>query len=159
MLIQSLLNHPQNIRSPQEASLNSHRSLLGGPLAVVRLVLGLAEPSEEGGDGLEGHALAQLLGGVFAGLPLIEGLLFDHVLVVQSVKEHPQQILQREMRQSVHNFSRGTYNAHLTLDFFLLIEAPLQRLFFFINHRLNKTTETYSSYTGLICKASLHSCL
>lgn len=94
MLIQVLLNHPQNIRSPQGSSLNCHHfsRRSEGALAVVGLVLGLAEPSEEGSDGLEGHALALLLGGVFARLPLVEGLLFDHVLVVEGVKEHPQQI-------------------------------------------------------------------
>lgn len=88
MLIQSILNRPQNIRSLQEPSL-SPRQVLQRSLAVVGLVLVLTEPSEEGGDGLEGHALALLLGGVFAGLPLVEGLLFDHVFVIQSVKEHP----------------------------------------------------------------------
>lgn len=62
------------------------------PLAVVRLILGLPEPHEEGGDGLQGHAFALLLSQVFAGLPLIEGLLFDHVLVIKDIKEHPQQI-------------------------------------------------------------------
>lgn len=62
------------------------------PLAVVRLFLGLPEPREEGGDGLQGHAFALLLSQVLAGLPLVEGLLFDHVLVVKGVEEHPQQI-------------------------------------------------------------------
>ena len=61
-------------------------------LAVVRLDVGLPEPGEEGGDGLEGYALALLLGRVLAGAPLLKGLLLDHVLVVQSVKEHPQQV-------------------------------------------------------------------
>lgn len=94
MLIQTLLNHPQNIRSPQESFLKCHQFPRRSPeaLAVVGLVLGFTEPSEEGGDGLEGHALALLLGRVFARLPLVEGLLFDHVLVVKCVKEHPQQI-------------------------------------------------------------------
>lgn len=64
----------------------------GWGLAVVGLVLSLAEPSKEGSDRLEGHTLALLLGRVFARFPLVEGLLFDHVLIVQSVKEHPQQI-------------------------------------------------------------------
>lgn len=33
---------------------------------VFRLLLRLPQPGEEGRDGLEGHALAVLLGGVFA---------------------------------------------------------------------------------------------
>lgn len=61
-------------------------------LAVIRFVLGFAQPGKEGGDGFERDALALLLGRVFAGLPSIEALLFDHVLVVQHVEKHPQQI-------------------------------------------------------------------
>lgn len=76
-----------------QTGLNAPAPPAGAALAVVGLVLvlGLAEPREEGGDGLEGHAFAQLLGRVFAGLPLVEGLLLDHVLVVEAVEELAQQ--------------------------------------------------------------------
>lgn len=91
LLIQAFLNPPclaSLVRRPHSST-----------LAVVRLVLGLAEPREEGSDGLEGHTFPQLLGRVFAGLPLVEGLLFDHVLVVQSVEKHAQQICDRERQK------------------------------------------------------------
>lgn len=91
MLIQPLVNHPQNIRSPHGFAQNSHR-FSQQPLAVIGFILGFAEPREEGSDGLQGHALPLLFGGVFAGLPLVEGLLFDHVFIVECVEEHSQQI-------------------------------------------------------------------
>lgn len=59
---------------------------------LVGLFLGLAEPGEEGGDGFQGDAFARLLCRVFAGFPFVEGFLFNHVLVVQSVEEHQQQV-------------------------------------------------------------------
>lgn len=59
---------------------------------VLRLLLGLPEPGEEGCDGLEGHALPLLLCGVFARFPLVERVLRDDVLVIQTVVEHPEQV-------------------------------------------------------------------
>lgn len=75
-------------------------------LVLVRLLLCLTEPGEEGGDGFQGHTFACLLCGVLAGFPLVEGLLFNDVLVVQRVKEHPQQICGDKAQRSVpqHNW-------------------------------------------------------
>lgn len=63
------------------------------PLSIVfRLLLGLSQPGEEGCDRLEGYALALLLRGVLAHLPLVESILRDDVLVIQTVKEHPEKV-------------------------------------------------------------------
>lgn len=59
---------------------------------IFRLLLRLPQPSEEGRDRLESHALTLLLRRVFARLPLVEGVLGDYVLVVQTVKEHPEKV-------------------------------------------------------------------
>lgn len=59
---------------------------------VLGLLLRLPQPGEEGRHRLEGHAFALLLGRVFAGLPLVERVLRDDVLVVQTVEEHPEEI-------------------------------------------------------------------
>ena len=47
----------------------------------------LPQPGEEGRDGLKGHALTQLLGRVFARLPLVERVLGDDVLVIKLISE------------------------------------------------------------------------
>lgn len=62
------------------------------PSIVFRLFLRLPQPGEEGGHRLEGYALAVLLGRVFARLPLVESILRDDVLIIQTVKEHPEEV-------------------------------------------------------------------
>lgn len=59
---------------------------------ILRLLLRLPKPSEEGRDRLESHTLTLLLRRVFACLPLVEGVLGDDVLIVQTVKEHPEKV-------------------------------------------------------------------
>lgn len=59
---------------------------------IFRLLLRLPQPGEEGRDRLEGHTLTLLLGRVFARLPLVESVLRDDVLVIQTVKEHPEKV-------------------------------------------------------------------
>jgi len=72
---------------------------------ILRLLLRLPQPGEEGCDGLEGHTLPLLLGRVFARLPLVESVLWDDVLVIQTVKEHPEKVCQRAKAQpSPHMF-------------------------------------------------------
>lgn len=66
---------------------------------VFRLLFRLPQPREEGGDGLEGDPFAVLLRGVFARLPLVERVLRDDVLVVETVKEHPEKVWRWERRQ------------------------------------------------------------
>lgn len=63
------------------------------PLSIIlRLFLGLPQPGEESGYRLESHTFAQLLRRVLAGLPLVKSVLRDDVLVIQTVKEHPEQV-------------------------------------------------------------------
>jgi len=70
----------------------------GSPSSIVfRLLLRLPQPGEEGRDGLERHAFALLLRGVFARLPLVERVLRDHVLVVQTVEEHPEKVWKKKL--------------------------------------------------------------
>lgn len=75
---------------------------------VFRLLFGLPQPGEEGRDGLEGHAFARLLGGVFARLPPVESVLGDDVLVVETVKEHPEEVWRwRKSRMEVEEAEKG----------------------------------------------------
>lgn len=62
---------------------------------ILRLLLGFPQPSEERGDGLEGHTFPVLLGRVFARLPLIKSVLWDDILIIQTVEEHPEKICKR----------------------------------------------------------------
>lgn len=62
---------------------------------ILRLLLRLSQPSEEGCDGLEGDAFTLLLSRVFARLPLVERVLRDDVLIIQTVKEHPEEVCGR----------------------------------------------------------------
>lgn len=63
-----------------------------GCSVVVRLILSFPQPGKKGRHRFESHSLALLLGRVLAGLPLVESLLLDDVLVVEGIKEHPQQV-------------------------------------------------------------------
>lgn len=69
---------------------------------ILRLLLRFPQPGEERRHGLEGHALTLLLGRVFARLPLVESVLGDDVLVVQTVKEHPEEVCKRAKTQRSH---------------------------------------------------------
>ena len=57
-----------------------------------QLLVGLTQPNEELHDGGLGDALARLLRGVGALLPLVEGVLRYDVLVVVGVEERSQDI-------------------------------------------------------------------
>lgn len=61
-------------------------------LFLVRLLLSLAQPGEEGGDWFQGHTFPRLLCRVFAGLPFVKGLFLNDIFVIQGVKEHPEQV-------------------------------------------------------------------
>lgn len=86
---------------------------------VFRLLFRLPQPGEEGRDGLEGHTLTMLLGGVFARLPLVESVLRDDVLVIQTVKEHPEKVWKsKETLSSL--FLAVIWNCKLTFGFWRL---------------------------------------
>lgn len=73
-------------------------------LVFIRLLFCLPEPGEKGCDRFQGHTFSRLLCRVFAGLPLVEGLLFNNILVVQGIEEHPQQVC-RDTQIKVSNNS------------------------------------------------------
>lgn len=56
---------------------------------------------EAGGGWFHGHNFACLLCGVSAGLPLVEGLLHNDILIAQCIKEHPQQVCKDGVGRSV----------------------------------------------------------
>lgn len=82
---------------------------------VFRLLLRLPQPGEEGRNRLEGHALTMLLSGVFARLPLVESILRDDVLVVQTVKEHPEKVWKSTETWATQ--IKPEENMHHTTDF------------------------------------------
>lgn len=61
-------------------------------LVILGLLFCFPQPREKCCDRLEGHALPILLCRVLAALPFIEGILWDHLLVIQAIKKHPEQI-------------------------------------------------------------------
>ena len=61
-----------------------------------QFLVGFTQPNEELHDGGLGDALARLLRGVGALLPLVESVLRYDVLVVVGVKERPQDICSKE---------------------------------------------------------------
>lgn len=61
-------------------------------LVILGLLFCFPQPREKCCDRFEGHALAILLCRVLAALPFIEGILWDHLLVIQAIKKHPEQI-------------------------------------------------------------------
>lgn len=56
-------------------------------VVVARFCVYFGEPSEEGGGGLDGDALALLLGQVFTAGPPVEGVLGDQVAVVEGIEQ------------------------------------------------------------------------
>lgn len=79
-----------------------HPSVHGAPSAsvVIRLLLlRFTKPLEEGCHRFKGHTLALLLSWVLATLPTVEGILLYHVLIVQSIKEHPKQVCKPTVQQ------------------------------------------------------------
>lgn len=61
-------------------------------LVILGLLFCFPQPREKCCDRFEGHALPILLCRVLAALPFIEGILWDHLLVIQAIKKHPEQI-------------------------------------------------------------------
>lgn len=78
---------------------------------LVGLLFGVAEEGEEAGDGFQGYAFARLLCRIFAGLPLVEDLLVDHILVVKTVEEHQQEAWRNRAQRSASTLARKTVSA------------------------------------------------
>lgn len=78
------------------------------PSVVVGLLLCLAKPLEESCDRFQGHSLALLLSWVLAILPAVEGILLDHVLVIQGIKERSKQVCEQAVQQLGGRLSTAT---------------------------------------------------
>lgn len=61
-------------------------------LVILRLLFCFPKPREKRCDRFEGYALPVLFSRVLAALPFVEGILWYHLLIIQAIKKHPEQI-------------------------------------------------------------------